>query len=94
MALIWNKKDFVLKAAKTPNLYFKFGDEVPENELGEGMKEVRLKNGSLIEKKADAPKAAPKPEPEPEPMPVLKAKPSPLPEKTESKPKPKKKGRK
>jgi hypothetical protein len=88
MALIWNKKNFVLKAAKTPGLFFKFGDEVPEDELGEGMKEIRLKNGSLIEKKAKAPK------PDPEPMPVLKAPPPPLPEKTESKPKPKKKGRK
>lgn len=89
--LIWNRKDFVKKAVKTTGLFFKFGDEVPEDELAEGVKEGLIAKGYLIEKKAKvkAPKEAPKPKP------VYKPKPMPLPEKTKSKPKPKptKKGR-
>lgn len=94
--LVWNRKDFVKKAAKTPNLYFKYGDEVPEDELAEGTKDILLSRGHLIEKKAKAPVlGAPKPLPLPTPA---QPTPAPPPKKTESKPKPKskpkKKGRK
>jgi hypothetical protein len=84
--LIWNVKDSCLKAAKTKDHFFSFGDEVPEDEIGSPeRKEAMIKRGWLVEKKAKASQAVPKPI-------SLPSKPLPLPKK-ESKPKPKKKGR-
>jgi hypothetical protein len=91
--LIWNVKDSVLKAAKTENLYFSLGDEVPEEELAPGRKESFLAAGCLKEGEAQAKKAPEKPllpPPGPKPEPPEEAESTPAPAAKKSKKKGKK----
>jgi len=91
--LIWNVKDSVLKAVKTDNLFFSFGDEVPEEELAPGRKESFLAAGCLKEGEAPAKKAPeapllPPPGPKPAPPEEVESTSAPAPKK------PKRKGKK
>lgn len=91
--LIWNVKGSTLKALKTPDLYFKFGEEVPADEVDPGRAERMLKAGWLKEGEVKKEKKAEPLFPPPGAKPEPKAEPKPLEDEPKAGPKPKKKGR-